>query len=139
MRLEVVSTVIDVSFTKAFLLESNNRSVWMVKVDTSEKKWDLYLRLPDEQSVETKTIPASVSVYSYSSLPRLDSPPTNAHSTFQHNHACKPAKLVPFRPQLRTSDLNEFDDPHPVQTLVIHLNNHHRQVGLNQNDGRERD
>jgi hypothetical protein len=37
--------------------------------------------------VETKTIPASNSVYSYSSLPRLDSPPTNAHSTFQQNFA----------------------------------------------------
>jgi hypothetical protein len=35
------------------------------------------------ENVETKTILASNSVYSYSSLPRLDSPPRNAHSTFQ--------------------------------------------------------
>src|SRR5436305_10822620 len=34
-------------------------------------------------SVETKTIPAFHDVYSCSSLPRLDSPPRNAHSTFQ--------------------------------------------------------
>jgi hypothetical protein len=44
--------------------------------------------LPESQPrecVETKTIPAFYDVYSCSSLPRLDSPPTNALLTFQQN------------------------------------------------------
>jgi hypothetical protein len=40
-------------------------------------------QLATQVDAETKTIPGSDDVYSYSSLPRLDSPPTNAHSTFQ--------------------------------------------------------
>lgn len=39
MRPEVVSTVIEVSLTNVLFLESNNRSVWMVKVGIFETKW----------------------------------------------------------------------------------------------------